>query len=261
MLSGLIFDIFLTNGFQALPFIGYSLFFLFDVMMYFLIALLVKAQGFSDKLIFWYSVQVFLYIFIGFFWPPAWYLSTLHFLTMFFSEIIYLLFYRNYDHTAHHIYTILFLTVVLYFTPPIVNVLALPPLINNIVYHGAITFDIIEQTKIFRTIFFVLSRIIYPIIMLFLMFILLPIFIVIKFILAFFALSIVLLMVPKLVKSCQEMRDRQIQHQTKEKRIGEKSRQTIGSGFIEMGLRVVNGLTCFKNDRQNDDRQNDDKQN
>lgn len=248
-MNGLIFDIFLTNGFQLLPFIGYSLFFILDVLLYFLMAFLLKAKGFNDKLIFWYSVQVFVYLLLGFAWPVFWYLACLHFLSLFFAEIIYLMIYNNYDHIVHHIYTILFLTVVLYFTPPFVNALAVIPLLNNIAYHGAITFNIVEQTRVFRSIFFILVRIIYPIVMLTLLIIFVPILTVIKFILAFFAITIVLLMIPKLVKSCQESRDKNIEKHTKNGRNDKReSKQPFSDGFIEMGLRITNGMSCFKND-------------
>lgn len=196
-MDGIVFDLFNHLMFRYDLLIFYFVFSIVDMLSYLILTKIFNVDNFDDRVIMCHLSPLLLMLILGFFYPMFWYLGCVHLVVHFFIETLFLFHHGIYEYTVHHIYTILFLGPVAMFTAPYICACCLIPMLNNIVHHGARVFDLTDQTRTFRQIFFLFSRIIYPIVMiLFVPFVVMPI--MMKISLFFFAITIVMLMAPKL---------------------------------------------------------------
>lgn len=223
-MNGIAFDVF-NHGiirYDLLAF--YPALFIIDMIIYLILTKIFETDELNDKVVFYHQLPIIVFTFLGAWFPIFWYLSCLHLVAHFLVETIFLIHHKIYEYIVHHVYTILFLGPVVLFTKPYVCAMCLVPMMNNIIHHGSRVCDATDNTRTFRQIFFLLSRIIYPFIMgLFIPFISIPIGM--KISLVFFAISIVLLMAPKIgsIQIQSDITDR------------------IPAGFEEIGHRISIG--------------------
>jgi hypothetical protein len=179
-------------------FLFYVGFAIISMIYYIALVKIFNVNNYDDRVIFYHQLFILFLLSLYFVWPIFAYLSCLYLIIHFLTETIFLLIKNNNEYLFHHVYTILYLGSVFLFTSPLICLLSIPPMLNNVIYHGAKLFDIMDSTKTVRQILFVILRIIYPPIMFMLMMVLTDVHPIMKFVLGFFAFSIVMLMAPKL---------------------------------------------------------------
>ncbi|VBB18402.1 hypothetical protein YASMINEVIRUS_865 [Yasminevirus sp. GU-2018] len=239
-MNGVFSDIFLSGTVNFLLLFLYIGIFVLDMLYYFLLVKLFKAENFNDKVVFYHQVPIIPLVLLGFVVPSLWYVACLHLVAHFLAETIFLAMHKVYEYTIHHIYTVIYLGSVALFTPPLICLLALPPMLNNTIYHGAISFGLMAKTKVFRHWYFILCRIVYPPLMMLYLLIFTNVNIAMKVVLSFFAVTIVALMAPKI----GSINDFGSNFKSNSGSNSEQSRETSGvvQGSVnECGDRMIDG--------------------
>lgn len=196
-MNGLIHDLF-SGPISYSMLSAHICFLILDMIFYYVLCKIFKITGFNDRIVFYHQLPLVVLMILSLIIPVVGYFICLHLIAHFLAETIFLCFCKQFGFIVHHVYTIIYQGTIVLCCPPIYGFLAGIPMLNNTLYHMAKTYGILEQTRMFRQIYFILCRILFPVIIL--------VYVIgwsdfsfrLKMGIGFFAVSIVLLMLPKL---------------------------------------------------------------
>jgi hypothetical protein len=174
-------------------------FFITNILYYFGLTQLFNVKDINDTVVYVHQAPGVLLFLFGFVYPMMWYFACIHMISHFFAETVFLIYNGAYRFIVHHIYTICFFSIMVMFTPPYICGASMPPIFNNIIYHWSIATNNSFRFKSFRQIYFLLFRIIYPLLAMLYIMIFTDLGWGIKFCISFFAVTIIRLMLPKML--------------------------------------------------------------
>jgi len=176
----------------------YLFFMIMNAIYYIGLVIKYKVFGFDDRVTFYHQLPIVGLLIMSLRYPVFAYLSVLHYICHFMTDTIYLVTNENNEYTIHHLYTVTYLMVVIMNCSPEMCIFAIPPLLNNVIYHGSKVYETLDKTKIFRHITFILLRLVYPILAGMTVLFIESLGFGVKLILFLFSVTITLLMIPKL---------------------------------------------------------------